>query len=279
MFKNSNRQLRCGWNLLFLYLTVYILLFGLSFVLTSIEAFDSANELTQNIFLSIVQVAVFIAVPYVAWRKFCKMPTKEFGVLSRTGPIKEPAIGLVYGLGAMVGAFGLICLFGGVTSVTWKPRLSADALIILILYIISAFSEEYLCRGYVMKAIERTGNRPVVVLFVSSAIFSIMHVMNDGVTVLALVNLFLFGCITGLMTLMTGNISMAVGFHIAWNYIQYLLGFQVSGTGSESPLFSMTLNGRNLVNGGTFGPEGGYCVTAAIILAVVIYASGKKKKV
>ena len=72
-------------------------------------------------------------------------------------------------------------------------------------------------------------------IIVSSVIFALMHSMNAGISLLAYINLFLFGISMGYLFIKTENIWMCIGYHITWNYFQGdVFGFLVSGNVTDS---------------------------------------------
>jgi membrane protease YdiL (CAAX protease family) len=151
-------------------------------------------------------------------------------------------------------------------------------------FLIQGMSEELLCRSYLMVSLSRKW--PLWACAVSNALlFSLLHVGNPGVTVIALVNIFLFGLFASMLTLRRGSIWMVGAVHSMWNFAQgNLFGIPVSGlAGSPSPLIAEMGEGswKTLVNGGSFGLEGGLAVTAVLAVACVVvwFASTKKSEV
>ena len=88
-----------------------------------------------------------------------------------------------------------------------------------------------------------------------------------------------------MLTLRRGSIWMVGAIHSMWNFAQgNLVGIPVSGLrGSPSPLVAEMSEGgwRTLVNGGSFGLEGGLAVTAvlAVACAVVLFVPTKKAEI
>jgi membrane protease YdiL (CAAX protease family) len=119
----------------------------------------------------------------------------------------------------------------------------------------------------------------------NALLFSLLHLGNPGVTVIALVNIFLFGLFASLLTLRRGSIWMVGALHSMWNFAQgNLFGIPVSGlVGCPSPLVTEMGEGKwqALVGGGAFGLEGGLAVTAvlAVACAIVLFSSTKKAEI
>jgi hypothetical protein len=153
----------------------------------------------------------------------------------------------------------------------------------LLGFLIQGMAEEVLCRSYLMVSLSR--GWPVwVCALLNSLLFSILHLGNDNVSVIALINIFLFGLFASMLTLRRGSIWMAGAVHSMWNFAQgNLFGIPVSGIqGLPSPLSSRLESGalRELLNGGAFGLEGGLAVTVVLLAgcAVVLIAPTKKSE-
>lgn len=99
-------------------------------------------------------------------------------------------------------------------------------LISAILIPIQAGFEEYLFRGYVMQAIGLKTQKLWIPLLVSSVIFGLMHIVNPEVGKLGygiMVYYIGTGLFLGIMTLMDDGLELALGYHIANNFMTGLL--------------------------------------------------------
>ena len=195
----------------------------------------------------------------------------------RRGAVNEYAVGLLAGLG-LFGLPVLLCVVTG--AVTLSPAADTSSLILLPLFflgfLIQGMSEEMLCRSYLMVSLARKW--PLWACAVTNALlFSLLHLGNPGVTVIALINIFLFGLFASMLTLRRGSIWMVGAIHSMWNFAQgNLFGIPVSGlTGLPSPLTASIGEGewQTLISGGAFGLEGGLAVTAVLLIscALVIF--------
>jgi membrane protease YdiL (CAAX protease family) len=108
----------------------------------------------------------------------------------------------------------------------------------------------------------------------NALLFSLLHLGNPDVSVIALVNIFLFGLFASMLTLRRGSVWMVGALHSMWNFAQgNLFGIPVSGLrGSPSPLESEFVPGtwQTLLNGGDFGLEGGLAVTLALLVGCAV---------
>ncbi len=108
-------------------------------------------------------------------------------------------------------------------------------------------------------------------LFISSVLFSLLHLSNPNVNIIAILNIILVGYLFGLYVIKTNDLWGACGMHSAWNFAQgNLFGFEVSGLNvSIGSLFDFNLTGNELLSGGVFGPEAGIASTLILIIGIV----------
>jgi uncharacterized protein len=137
--------------------------------------------------------------------------------------------------------------------------------------------EELVSRGYHLRNLAEGLNLPVAV-FASSAVFALLHAINDNATVMStlglLVNAFLFVA----AFLATGRLSTAIGLHVAWNLFEgAVFGFPVSGDKEGASLVAIHQLGPPLVTGGAFGPEAGLCGIAASLLGIAVFAAWRRR--
>ena len=204
---------------------------------------------------------------------------------AKKGAAAEYAWGLFGGL-FLFGMAVLLCLSTGTLTLSLSAPLPTPGLLLLFLvgFLIQGFSEELLCRSYLMVSLSRS-LPPWAAVTVNALLFSLLHLGNPNVSALALVNILLFGLFASLLTLRRGSIWMAAGLHSMWNFAQgNLFGIPVSGlVGLPSPLAAQVAEGgwQTRINGGSFGLEGGLAVTVALALAcgVVLFIPTKKSEI
>ena len=176
------------------------------------------------------------------------------------------------------GLLGSICIFLGfliIINLNWSQvetgYFRLDYLLGSFFYFLcAAFLEELFFRGYVLrKLLERFSL--IISLSFCSLIFCLLHCFNDNVTFLSIINIFLTGLLLGILFVKTKNIWLVTGFHFLWNYVQAILGFNVSG-GEYPSILYLNFENMNLFNGGDFGFEGSYVCTIIILLALCFYS-------
>lgn len=126
---------------------------------------------------------------------------------------------------------------------------------ILVLFIPAAIHEEILFRGYAFQKLVAWNRWGGVVI--GSVVFGLLHLSNDGLTALSVVNLFMAGVLLSLAYLVFQRLWLPIGVHIWWNVLSGpLLGHEVSGLELDSSLLTTHDPGPILLTGGPFGIEG-----------------------
>lgn len=209
--------------------------------------------------------------------------------LATMGIVKKGSVKR-YGIGALLGV--LLCtvtvLLSCLTRASSFNGWTGNANYLLILfyllgYIIQGAAEEVLYHGLFLTTLARR-MRWLPSVLVSALFFCFMHATNDGVTVLSLLNVYLFGVFLGLFVIRTGSVIGASALHAAWNFTEgQIFGCSVSGFQSPAGLFGITADAsRAATNGGAFGPEGGLSATMVLMLALfaVLFlpSFGKKRQ-
>ena len=239
-----------------------------------------STYLLLQLFATVVTVAVVLL--YCLLAEGRRPVTLGF---SRRGGFSEYGLGLLGGC-ILLGSAVLLCAVCGVLTVSVAATPPSIALLGLFFpgFLIQGMSEELLCRSYLMVSLSR--GLPLWACAVTNALlFAVLHAGNPGVTVIALVNIFLFGLFASMLTLRRGSIWMVGALHSMWNFAQgNLFGIPVSGlTGSPSPFASELKGGRmaELLHGGDFGLEGGLAVTVvmAVACAAVLLLPTKQSEV
>lgn len=204
---------------------------------------------------------------------------------SKRGAVREYTGGLLGGV-ILFSLPVLLCLVTKTLTLSSAATAPSWGLILLFFgaFLIQGLAEELLCRSYLMVSLSR-GLPTWLSVILNALLFSLLHLGNPGISLLPLVNIFLFGVFASLLTLRRGSIWMVAGMHSMWNFAQgNLFGIPVSGLeGLPSPLAAEMADGgwQTLLSGGAFGVEGGLAVTVTLILAcgVVLLVPTKKDEI
>ena len=213
----------------------------------------------------------FIIVAFLIYARINEMRKPATLGFKKKGFLLQYLIGAIAG----IGSFSLALLINYVCkAVTITHSGSIDIVTMLAFsggWILQGMGEEVTCRGFLLTSLSRRYSVTFGVI-VSSLVFAALHLGNPGVTPLALINLFLFGIFAALMFIKTDNIWVCSAFHSFWNLVQgNLYGISVSGNEEMPTIFKTTLvEGKDFINGGAFGSEGGIAVSIVMILGCLI---------
>lgn len=291
IFKNKYGAVRSGWKIALTLILMFALMNVVSIFVGIIlgivvsakgdisEVYSIKNSPLFFSIAIILQNIALIGSSMIMWKAFEKNKFRLMGLANIKKGYKELVIGLLLGAITITIVGVILILIGEVKLVNSlsKPNISYELFSGLIAFIAVGFGEEIFGRAYCMSVLKQTRNK-YIILVVSAVIFAAMHLGNSGISLLALINLFLVGILFGYMFMKSGNVWMPIGFHITWNYFQgYVLGFQVSGN-NVMGMYQLDNIGNSFFNGGTFGPEGGIIVTVILIITFIIVGAYYKDK-
>ncbi|MDE7285532.1 MAG: CPBP family intramembrane metalloprotease, partial [Lachnospiraceae bacterium] len=205
---------------------------------------------------------------------FCKLIQKRNPVtlgFRKKGAFKEYLIGLATGF-LVFSAAVLICVVTGAMKIEGISETFGIGMFVLFMlgFMIQGMAEEVLCRGYFLVSLGRR-NSMWAAIMLNALAFAALHLLNDGISVLAFANLVLYGVFISIYFIKRGNIWVAGGFHSVWNLAQgNIYGILVSGMGTDCTLLkSMSMENMKIINGGAFGLEGGLAVTIVLLAGTI----------
>lgn len=248
------------------------MLIALALIAAVIVPVDLAgNALAKPLGWDIVEplVAVTVIVALIALQKLVlrRLGTRKHDDLPLAAAPRQLAAGavgagalftLIVGIAALLGAY-VIDGWGGMKS--W----------VFILFwagFNAGFVEELMFRGVMFRWIEEFGGSWAA-LFITSALFGLVHMGNDNATWMSgLTIAAVAGTLLGGAYMLTRSLWLPVGLHFGWNVTQGLVwDVPVSGMDVDG-LVSARLVGDPLISGGAFGLE------ASVIALVVGGAAG-----
>lgn len=175
-------------------------------------------------------------------------------------------------LGIVLPGIGSLILYG-TQRIDWvETRLDAAPIVSgLVLFAITALSEEIIFRGYMLNNMLLSMPQWPA-LGAVTVLFALVHLGNAHLNVVAVVNLLAGGFLLGINYVYTRNLWFSVFFHFSWNFFQgTVLGYEVSGLGGQS-IWHMERKGDDLLTGGAFGFEGSAVATGLLLLAILFCA-------
>jgi hypothetical protein len=206
-----------------------------------------------NLYVTELVVAAWLVI-VIASRRGAS--PEEIG-FTRRGAIKQTAAG--FGLGFVC----MACIVGWMAAAGWYQVTAVFPNWIALagavgFYLVVAFVEETISRGYLLRWIElRIGS--LGALGASSLAFGLLHIFNPHATVLAGVAIAVeAGVLLGAAYLLTRRLWLPIGIHWAWNLFEGpVYGTKVSGMTPHGALLRPAVSGPDIWTGGAFGPEAG----------------------
>lgn len=246
---------------------------------------EASMEVTQRLMESdgymigmLFSDIVMMLIVFLFCRFIQKRKLRTLGFIKK-GMLKE------YGLGMLLGfAFFSVCvllgvLFGGLKIEGISPEFSIGIFVAYLLgYMVQGMTEEVLCRGYFLGSYAR--RYPVyAAVLANSLLFASLHLLNSGISVLAFINITLFGIFASIYFIRRGSIWGIGAFHSIWNLVQgNFYGIKVSGTPVGKTLFTtQAIAGKSLWNGGDFGMEGSLICTIVLTCGIIFLYTRKNK--
>ncbi|WP_162872886.1 CPBP family intramembrane glutamic endopeptidase [Austwickia chelonae] len=179
---------------------------------------------------------------------------------------RDLIVGLVAGAVSMIIVVGTMVVIGVATINVITPRLTSLTMLIYLLSV--AYEEEVFVRGTLQHTLAKIV--PLVfVILLPSVLFGLIHLPNPNITVFAVINIILVGVFFAVVTWITKNLYLAIGFHITWNWFQAsFFGLPTSGATFDGDFFfKVTVDeGSDFLTGGVFGPEASILTTVAFLV-------------
>lgn len=146
-----------------------------------------------------------------------------------------------------------------------------------IAFFIQSTSEEVLIRGILTRVLSDRFGRNVAILL-PSIFFGLLHLGNEGVTILSTLNTILVGIFFAKLLFYKENIMFTSGVHAGWNFSMAMIyGLNVSGFSGFDSLLNFKILNYNLYDE-IYGPEGSIVVTFIEIISIFIIFYLEKRK-
>lgn len=275
--------LRAGWRLL-MFLAIAVVLFtpAVIFLQPRLQHF-LGNELSaRNLIIgdSINFVLVMIATAVMA--------RIEHRGLSQYGLPPSGLLGKQFRTGALWGFIMLSCIIAAMTvthaytpgAIALPPAaILRYAMLWAVAFLITGLFEEFALRGY-MQFTLTTGLGFWPAALITSIVFAALHGINQGETLVGLIEIVLIALFLCLALRRTGNLWFAIGWHMAFDWGEsFFYSTPNSGVQATGHLWNASLHGSKWLSGGTAGPEASIfdlIVTAAgILLFLKVYPTAK----
>ncbi|MGR4071308.1 CPBP family intramembrane glutamic endopeptidase [Streptococcus parasuis] len=200
----------------------------------------------------------FISLAIILWARFVEKSSWLGLGFTKKWAGKDFLLG--WGIGAAMLTTCTLIMWGlgaiEFTSIQFSIKLLGEFIILILAWSTQGTTEEILTRGWMFSSLSARHNIPVGIL-ISSLFFTFLHLGNHAISLIPLLDLTLFGVLTCLLMLKTGNIWTIGGLHAAWNCFQgNVFAFPVSGTQAGQAFIQVGITGPEWLSGGDFGVEG-----------------------
>ena len=229
-------------------------------------------------FLYYVNVGVWLV--FVAYMMFTQ---KNRPILSWLGSRAEGnrlsmfALGLLIGF-VLNGFCAMVALLHGDICLRFDGVDLLPTVILFVGVLIQSSAEELACRVFMYQRLRGAYVRPAVALVGNPALFAVLHLMNSGVTALAVLNIFLVGLLFSMCVYYFNSFWMVAAIHTSWNFTQnILLGLPNSGNVAPFSIFKLEGAVDSLAYNVGFGIEGTALACVVLVAACVCaYVIGQR---
>lgn len=218
----------------------------------------------------LLNLLTFLPVPFFIMllsRKIEKRSLESFGFSPNA--LLSIAKGLVIGLVMFLAVVALGIISGQYRFAGFDFGCTYLFIPYLLCFAVQSFGEEFYTRGWALTYFSKN-HSIITAIIISCIVFILPHMMNNGLNLMAIINLFLFGLVFVVLFLRFDNIWICYGLHTIWNFTQgFLLGFNVSGIETSS-IIKFTQASSSIIGGGAFGPESSLIATFVIVIALIV---------
>ena len=235
-----------------------------------IQSNDAEQTSVQTIIISFsTLIGTFIVIwIFTSFVENIKFKTIGF---QTTNVIKESLTGFGFGAAAICLGFIILYLTKNIKINRFDYNLN-EIILTISIFIFVAISEEILVRGYILRNLMVSFNK-YFALIISSLLFSLLHLFNPNISTSSFISLFFAGLLYGITYIFNYRLWFPISIHFSWNFLQSILGFNVSG--NHHYLFTkLELLGNDFITGGSFGFEGSIfsiIIQGIFIIGILIY--------
>lgn len=239
---------------------------------------DSDAGITVLMYLEFIGIWV-LTLLYIRFTKKNRPILKAIGNGAAGNNWKNLLLGLLIGFGMNAGCIFVAWLHKDISLQFDSFRPASFVLVFLAVFVQSS-AEELLCRGFLFQRILRGYRNPAAAMIGNSLLFTLLHLGNEGVTVLSLLNIFTVGILFSMMVYYMDSLWCAMAAHAAWNFTQNIL-FGLPNSGIVVPYSVFKLNASTAANSFAynvgFGIEGTLLADVVLIAAcVILWMWGRK---
>jgi CAAX protease family protein len=188
-------------------------------------------------------------------------------------------LGLSCGLGAVAAIvlFALAARVAVYERIPDQPTQWPNLIFLALVLMFGAAGEEMLFHGYGFQALRRSVGDFAAILPVG-VLFGLLHIANQNVTALAVVNTVLWGILLGWAFVLTGALWLPIGLHFGWNLGLLVSGINLSGFTIGVVGYELRWSKGDLWSGGAYGLEGSLMTTVGVVaLFFVLWRANRER--
>ncbi|MCM1161384.1 MAG: CPBP family intramembrane metalloprotease [Roseburia sp.] len=165
-------------------------------------------------------------------------------------------------------------------SFTFEGFHPLSLLFIFICVFIQSSAEEFVCRGILYQKLLQSYQKPAVAIIGSSLFFAVLHLGNEGVTILSLINIMLTGLLFAMMVYYLDSLWCAFAAHTVWNFTQNIV-FGLPNSGITVPYSIWKLDTAAARNSFAYQVEFGIEATVfsnivLLIACIILFLLGRR---
>lgn len=245
------------------------------------EAIEYSAKLTESprIMISMLISTVAGTLLSIFYCRFIEMRTVSSMGVRKRRLVPNYFIGIGVGL-LMMTTITMLTVLSGANSIKLCSDINVKIILLFLLgFFFQGMSEEFIFRGCLMNSVGGK-HSPYLAIAISSVAFAAAHLANPGISVLAMINLTLFGVFAAVYMIYFDDIWGVCAIHSIWNFSQgNIFGISVSGSvNAESVFRTVNKSDSAVLNGGNFGIEGSIFTTLVLCAGTAVMLLFIKKK-
>ena len=280
MDNTSKRKLSEHLFILYLIAILLIILGQMLGMLLGFLPFMTSTDIAITIYMYLSFIGIWIlTLLYLRFTKKNRPILKSLGRNAAGNNLKSLLLGFVLGFG-LNGICILTAWLHKDISLYYDSFRPAAFILIFVSVFVQSSAEELVCRGFLYQRLRQSYRHPAVAVIGNSLLFAVLHLTNEGVTILSVLNIFIVGVLFSLMVYYMDSIWCAMSMHAMWNFTQNIIfGLPNSGVVSPYSVFRLDISTAKdsfAYNVG-FGIEGTLFADILLILACIcLYLWGRK---
>ncbi len=239
----------------------------------------SSLAISRLLFIQIAMLFSGVGTTFLFWTLIQKRKFKEIGLKCSFNDFKNGFWGFLTGI-ILIALIVFVLLLTGNVKINYIGIQWQYLKYYLFLFLLVAFNEELVSRGFLLGNLSRLMNKYVAV-FIVALLFSLAHFFNPNINLMGKLNILIAGILLGLPYIYTNSLWFSIGLHFSWNFfLGPIVGSNVSGNEIYHPACMVKYSGNEIVTGGKFGFEGSIVLTITAIFLIValgFYFERKKR--